>query len=115
MNQPSQHILGTPICSALTTRQVHLRQGGSMAGERMQVDGYVEISAVCVHNDYRGKGLAGRLVNVLRRNIEARGDTAFLHVRNDNHAAIGLYERLGFKLRRPFHLISIERVPAPVC
>jgi predicted GNAT family acetyltransferase len=84
----------------------------AMAGERMHIDGYVEISAVCVHNEYRGKGLAGRLVNVLRRDIEARGDTAFLHVRSDNQAAIGLYERLGFELRQAFHLIRIKLDPA---
>ena len=81
----------------------------AMAGERMHLDGYVEISAVCVHDEYRGKGLAGRLVNVLRRDIEARGDTPFLHVRSENQAAIGLYERLGFEQRQTFRLIRIKR------
>jgi hypothetical protein len=47
----------------------------AMAGERMQLDGYVEISAVCVDDAWRGRGLAGRLVNVLRREIEQRGET----------------------------------------
>ncbi|SIT45973.1 putative acyltransferase [Paraburkholderia piptadeniae] len=93
-----------------TGNYIGIRERGqliAMAGERMHIDGYVEISAVCVHNEYRGKGLAGRLVNVLRRDIEARGDTVFLHVRSDNRAAIGLYERLGFELRRAFHLTRI--------
>jgi predicted GNAT family acetyltransferase len=81
----------------------------AMAGERMLIDGYVEISAVCVDNAYRGKGLAGRLMNALRRDIEARGDTPFLHVLSANQAAIGLYERLGFELRQAFRLISIKR------
>jgi ribosomal protein S18 acetylase RimI-like enzyme len=94
-----------------TGNYIGIRERGrliAMAGERMHIDGYVEISAVCVHNEYRGKGLAGRLLNVLRRDIEARGDTAFLHVRSDNQAAIRLYERLGFELRQAFHLIRIE-------
>ncbi|WP_168791617.1 GNAT family N-acetyltransferase [Paraburkholderia aromaticivorans] len=78
-----------------------------MAGERMRVDGYVEISAVCVDEDYRGHGLAGRLIKVLRREIEQRGDTPFLHVFSDNASAIGLYERLGFALRRTFQLTRI--------
>lgn len=79
----------------------------AMAGERMHVDGYVEISAVCVDEDHRGEGLAGRLVNVLRREIEQRGETPFLHVLSDNVSAIRLYERLGFQLRRTFHLSRI--------
>jgi predicted GNAT family acetyltransferase len=79
----------------------------AMAGERMHIDGYVEISAVCVDADYRGSGLAGRLVKILRREIEQRGAMPFLHVFSDNHSAIGLYERLGFELRRTFHLTRI--------
>ncbi|MFM0170938.1 GNAT family N-acetyltransferase [Paraburkholderia sediminicola] len=93
----------------------------AMAGERMRVDGYVEISAVCVDVDYRGKGLAGRLVKVLRREIEQRGETPFLHVFSDNLSAIGLYERLGFELRRTFHLTRVGHadslstaVPKPI-
>jgi predicted GNAT family acetyltransferase len=79
----------------------------AMAGERMRLDGYVEISAVCVDEDWRGRGLAGRLVTTLGRQIEQRGDVPFLHVFSDNRSAIGLYERLGFELRRTFHLTRI--------
>ncbi|RKR37782.1 GNAT family N-acetyltransferase [Paraburkholderia sp. BL17N1] len=89
---------------------VGIREQGrliAMAGERMRVDGYVEISAVCVDEDYRGRGLAGRLIKVLRREIEQRGDTPFLHVFSNNTAAIGLYERLGFELRRTFQLTRV--------
>ncbi|QCP52693.1 GNAT family N-acetyltransferase [Trinickia violacea] len=75
----------------------------------MRIDGYVEISAVCVDDEYRGKGLAGRLINILRRDIEARGDTPFLHVISGNQAAIGLYERLGFELRQAFRLNIVKR------
>ncbi|SAL21166.1 FR47 domain-containing protein [Caballeronia udeis] len=80
----------------------------AMAGERMRLDGYVEISAVCVDPDWRGKGLAGRLVNGLCREIEQRGETPFLHVFSDNQSAIGLYESLGFELRRTFLLTRIR-------
>jgi predicted GNAT family acetyltransferase len=79
----------------------------AMAGERMRPDGYVEISAVCVDYDWRGRGLAGRLVKTLGTQIEQRGEVPFLHVFSDNHSAIGLYERLGFELRRTFHLTRI--------
>jgi predicted GNAT family acetyltransferase len=80
----------------------------AMAGERMRLDGYVEISAVCVDDDWRGRGLARRLVNLLCREIERRGETPFLHVFSGNQSAIGLYERLGFELRRTFLLTLIR-------
>jgi len=91
---------------------IGIRDGGrliAMAGERMQLDGFVEISAVCVDADYRGKGLAGRLVNVLRKQIGQRGDIPFLHVFSANQAAIALYERLGFEQRQAFVLTRVKR------
>jgi len=33
----------------------------AMAGERMKVDGFTELSGVCTHPDFRGQGLAGAL------------------------------------------------------
>jgi predicted GNAT family acetyltransferase len=81
----------------------------AMAGERIRVDGYVEISAVCVDEDWRGRGLAGRLVQILQQEITQRGETAFLHVFSDKRSAFELYERLGFALRRTFHVTRIGR------
>lgn len=80
----------------------------AMAGERMRLNGFVEISAVCVDDNYRGRGLAARLMNILRAGIQARGDTPFLHVRDDNASAIALYERLGFKARKMFSLYRVS-------
>lgn len=94
---------------------IGIRNGGrliAMAGERMALDGYVEVSAVCVDEQWRGHGLAGRLVKVLCEEIEGRGDTPFLHVFRHNATAIGLYERLGFVLRCDFFLTQITPVAA---
>jgi predicted GNAT family acetyltransferase len=82
----------------------------AMAGERTRIDGYVEISAVCVDDEWRGKGLAGRLMTILRREIEQRRQTPYLHVFSNNRSAIGLYERLGFEVRRTFLLTRIGRL-----
>lgn len=80
----------------------------AMAGERVGMTGYQEISAVCTHPDYTGRGYASRLVNHLVKFITERGDVPFLHVDHDNERAIALYERLGFELRWeiPFWVVS---------
>jgi len=83
-------------------RYIGIRDGdrlAAMAGERMRLDGFTEISAVCVQPDYRGRGYAQKLVTALMTAIRGRGETPFLHVIDDNHAAIALYERLGFVSR----------------
>ncbi|SAK66852.1 FR47 domain-containing protein [Caballeronia temeraria] len=91
-------------------RYIGIREHGelvAMAGERMTTDGYVEISAVCVDERCRGRGLAGRLMNILRKEIGERGDTPFLHVFSHNEGAIALYERLGFGVRHAFALTQV--------
>jgi GNAT superfamily N-acetyltransferase len=72
----------------------------AMAGERLNPPGWTEISAVCTDQQWRGQGLATRLVRALVAGIRARGQTAFLHAVADNTTAIRLYEQLGFRLRR---------------
>ena len=72
----------------------------AMAGERMHPPGWTEISAVCTAAEYRGHGLATRLVRALVHDIRERGETPFLHAAGSNVHAIGLYESLGFRLRR---------------
>ena len=68
----------------------------AMAGERMRLDGYQELSAVCTHPDYTGRGYAQRLLGVLCNSAFDRGFTPFLHVYADNERAIGVYRRMSF-------------------
>lgn len=76
----------------------------AMAGERMQQPGFTEVSAVCTHPDFQGRGL-GRLMSAWDANqIAARGETPYLHAWADNAVAIRLYESLGFVIRRRFML-----------
>jgi ribosomal protein S18 acetylase RimI-like enzyme len=82
---------------------VGIRRAGrlvAMAGERLRLDGYTEISAVCTEAGHRGQGLAGRLVRLLVRRIRARDEEAFLHAAADNEPAIKLYDSLGFEIRQ---------------
>jgi GNAT superfamily N-acetyltransferase len=80
-----------------------IRRGGAlvaMAGERLRPAGWAEISAVCTDDAWRGHGFATRLIRAIGAVIRERGDIPFLHVVAVN-PAIGLYEQLGFRHRRP--------------
>ncbi|OXI34725.1 GNAT family N-acetyltransferase [Burkholderia sp. AU16741] len=84
----------------------------AMAGQRMQVDGYTEISAVCVDAAFRRQGLAARLIRSLIATIDARAETPFLHVLTTNRVAIERYLALGFAVRREMHLLVLDEARA---
>jgi predicted GNAT family acetyltransferase len=81
----------------------------AMAGERLKVPGFTEVSAVCTHPDHTGRGYAAMLMLEVMRGIRSRGETPFLHVREDNLRAIALYKRLGFSLRTKPHLAVLRK------
>ena len=88
---------------------VGVRRGGqlvAMAGERFQLEGWSEISAVCTHPDARRQGLGAGLTLWMARQIRARGDKAFLHVVEENENARLLYEAIGFTLRRKVDVVA---------
>lgn len=91
---------------------VGIREGGrllGMAGERLRLPGYTEVSGVCTHPDARGRGFARRLSAVVAARIEARGDQPFLHAWSSNRTAIALYESLGFVQRAEVNVAVLER------
>jgi predicted GNAT family acetyltransferase len=83
-----------------------------MAGERMRFPGHVEVSGVCTHPDFRGRGLARRLSAAVTADIQRRGEQAFLHAWTSNTAAIALYESLGFVTRATLNIAVLKRLPA---
>jgi GNAT superfamily N-acetyltransferase len=85
----------------------------AMAGERLRLDGWTEISAVCTRRDHRGHGLASQLVRALIAGIERRSERAFLHVLATNTSAIRLYQELGFRVRQTATLTVVTREPLP--
>ncbi|MER5544065.1 GNAT family N-acetyltransferase [Streptomyces sp. NPDC002589] len=82
----------------------------AMAGERLRLPGWTEISAVCTDSGHRGRGLATRLVRAVAWGIRERGDTPFLHAAADNTRAIRLYESIGFVLRRRNRIARVRCV-----
>jgi GNAT superfamily N-acetyltransferase len=90
-----------------------IRQDGhfaAMAGERMKLHGYEEISAVCTHPNFTGRGHAARLINHIVRKQLQRGIVPFLHVNETNARARSLYARLGFTDRAILPLWLLKKV-----
>jgi ribosomal protein S18 acetylase RimI-like enzyme len=81
----------------------------AMAGERMKVPGWTEVSAVCTNPEHTGHGYARILMTELMRRIWSRGETPFLHVREDNVRAIELYQRLGYCRRARLHFAVLRK------
>jgi predicted GNAT family acetyltransferase len=72
-----------------------------MAGTRMRMAGYAEISAVCTDASLRGQGIATAIMETVAAELRANGEQPMLHVAEDN-TAIRLYENLGFTKRSRF-------------
>jgi predicted GNAT family acetyltransferase len=79
----------------------------AMAGERLQSTAFAEISAVCTHPEFRGRGYAQALVTFLTAQILAAGKTPFLHVKSENGAKV-VYQKIGFRLRAAMYLTVIS-------
>ena len=108
LTEPGPYLARTPAMGTF----IGIRIGGrlaAMAGERMRFPGYTEVSGVCTHPEFRGRGLARRLSAAVVSGIEARGDQAFLHSWKSNHSAISLYEGLGFEVRAEVNVAVLKR------
>lgn len=81
----------------------------AMAGERMRVAGYTEVSGVCTDPAFRGRGYAAGLMLEVAARIRERGEAPFLHSYAHNTGAIALYQALGFDFRRELVMTTLTR------
>jgi ribosomal protein S18 acetylase RimI-like enzyme len=81
----------------------------AIIGERLGDGPTRELSAICTHPDFRGRGYARRLTAMLANDLLARGVQPFLHVSHANARAKGLYEAMGFRLRRDIGFWALRR------
>ncbi len=81
----------------------------AMTGQRLHVENYTEISAVCTHPDFLGRGYANTLLQHQLQLIRQQGQQPYLHVREDNERAIAIYKRLGFVVSRPMIFYFLKR------
>jgi GNAT superfamily N-acetyltransferase len=94
-------------------RYIGIYDGGrlvAMAGERLRVDGFQEVSGVATHPEYTGRGYAHRLVAEISNAALARGFTPILHVYRENVRAIKVYERLGYVVRKELPFVHVTRL-----
>jgi ribosomal protein S18 acetylase RimI-like enzyme len=81
----------------------------SIAGERMKMNNYTEVSAIVTHPEYTGNGYAKQLTSHVVNNIFNENKIPFLHVVETNLGAIKLYEKLGFVTRRKMSFWNISK------
>lgn len=89
-----------------------IREAGrlaAMAGQRTHPAGFTEVSAVCTHPDFRGRGYAKALVSAVARSIYDRGEVPFLGVKQDNASAKRVYQKIGFTVRRALYVTVLKR------
>ncbi len=82
----------------------------AMAGQRLAFAGHQELSAICTHPQYLGRGLAHRLIALLTNAILDEDRQPFLHVSHQNTRAKALYEQMGYRHRADIPLRSLLRV-----
>jgi GNAT superfamily N-acetyltransferase len=86
----------------------------AMAGERLALTGLQEISGVCTHPDFAGRGHARRLTRALLSRHRRRGVASFLHVSEGNAGARRLYGSMGFVVRASLLMCKAERRAPPL-
>ena len=93
-------------------RYFGIYQGGRLAamiGERLGTPTAREMSAICTHPDFLGRGYARRLTAFLVNDTLAQGRLPFLHVSHANTRAKQLYERSGWRMRRDIPFWRLAR------
>jgi predicted GNAT family acetyltransferase len=81
----------------------------AMAGQRMRMTGFSELSGLCTHPDFQRRGLGTLLFRFVAGEISARDEIVFLHAYASNAPAISLYKALGFQLRTRLNLRVVKR------
>jgi len=106
--QPGYYNIGTRLLGSY----FGIRQEGrlvAMAGERMRLNGFSELSAICTLPGYTGRGYAQQLIAQLCRLHSKNNIVSFLHVALTNQRAISLYKHMGFYERRTIIFRKIKK------
>lgn len=80
----------------------------AMGGERLKLHDYAEVSGVCTHPDFRGRGHAESIIWQVVHLQRRAGLRSFLHVTKGNDRAISLYEKMGFEICREVRITQVK-------
>ena len=69
------------------------------------------VGDVFTHPDYRGLGYGKTVTSAITRDAVYSGAKAYLHVERENKVAVGIYEKLGYRIIRERPWIFIRRSP----
>ncbi|WP_342117358.1 GNAT family N-acetyltransferase [Pseudoduganella sp. OTU4001] len=72
----------------------------ALSGERMDLGHMREVSAVCTHPEFTGRGYARRLVEYIMYGMQQQGVNPMLHVGAANARAQALYRSMGYVATR---------------
>lgn len=68
----------------------------------------LSIEAICVDENYRGKGIGTALLKYIKKVAKEKGCTdLYLTVNKENEKAIKLYEKFGFRVKNIAYLMKI--------
>jgi ribosomal protein S18 acetylase RimI-like enzyme len=107
LTEPGPFREGTPSLGGFLGIRVDGRLA-AMAGQRLSPGTFTEVSAVCTHPDFRGRGYARALVAAVARQVHAKGRTPFLTTLAANTGAIKVYQQVGFVTRRSFEFAVLK-------
>lgn len=81
----------------------------SMAGTRLAAGPYTEVSAVCTHPEFVGRGLSQLVLPHVLNYIQQGGQIPYLQLYPDNLPAYRLYQKIGFVERANLRVYSLEK------
>lgn len=81
----------------------------AMAGQRMRQPGFAELSGLCTHPDFQGKGFGKLMFKFVAGEISARDEAVYLHAYKTNTGAISLYQSLGFSVRQDMQMRVVRK------
>lgn len=80
----------------------------AMVGIRMRIPGFEEVSTLCTHPDFGGKGLGRYIFSSLTMKCFEQKLIPFGHVVEPNEKAVGMYENFGWSVHQRLPMLVVR-------